>query len=73
MESGLTEMSATVLFWVWWCVPGWGEWSVVADGVECELPQDLAGGEVDDADVEVADQESDVGPAWARPHHDGAG
>ena len=34
---------------------------VVAGGVEDELAEDLAGGGVDDGDVEVLDEESDVG------------
>ena len=34
---------------------------VVAGGVEGQLAQDLAGGGVDDADVEVLDEEQDVG------------
>jgi hypothetical protein len=34
---------------------------VVAVGVEGELAQELAGGGVDDPDVEVADQEQDAG------------
>jgi hypothetical protein len=34
---------------------------VVAAGVEVELAEDLAGGGVDDSDVEVVDEQSDVG------------
>lgn len=34
---------------------------VVAGGVQDELAEDLAGGGVDDGDVEVLDEESDVG------------
>ena len=45
---------------------GWGSGRpsgglVVAVGVEGELAQELAGGGVDDPDVQVLDQEQDVG------------
>jgi hypothetical protein len=45
---------------------GWGsgwsaEWLVVLGGVEGELAEDLAGGGLDDADVEVVDEEQDGG------------
>ena len=48
-----------------WC-SGWGAWRppgglVVAVRVEGELAQELAGGGVDDADVQVLDEEQDVG------------
>ena len=38
-----------------------GLWLVVAGGVEGELADDLAGGGVDDADVEVLGEDEDVG------------
>jgi hypothetical protein len=46
--------------------PGWGAgWSagglVVAGGVEGEVAEEFAGGGVDDADVEVGDEEGDGG------------
>ena len=41
----------------WWSAGG----LVVAGGVEGELAEDFAGGGVDDGDVEVLDEESDVG------------
>jgi hypothetical protein len=40
---------------------GWVEGLVVAGGVEGEVAEDLAGGGVDDADVEVGDEEEDGG------------
>ena len=36
---------------------------VVAGGVEGQVAQELAGGGVDDADVQVLDDQQDVGPA----------
>jgi hypothetical protein len=38
---------------------------VVAGGVEDEFAQEFAGGGVDDADVQVLEQEQDVGPGGA--------
>ena len=44
---------------------GWAGWSagglVVAGGVEDEFAEEFAGGGVDDADVQVLDEEQDVG------------
>jgi len=41
---------------------GWlAGWLVVGGGVEGEVAEDLAGGGVDDADVEVGDEEQDGG------------
>jgi hypothetical protein len=44
---------------------GWPGWPagglVVAGGVEGELAEEFAGGGVDDADVEVLDEQGDVG------------
>jgi hypothetical protein len=44
---------------------GWSGWPagglVVAAGVEGELAQQFAGGGVDDPDVEVLDEQEDVG------------
>ena len=62
----------------------WSGGLVVACGVEGELAEELAGGGVDDADVQVADEQDDVGsgvgPADADvvepaavPEADGAG
>ncbi len=46
-----------------------GRWAVVAGGVGDEVAQEFAGGGLDDADVEVVDQQQDggsgVGPADA--------
>ncbi len=42
-----------VLGWPWWPPGG----LVIAGGVEGGLAQDLAGGAVDDADLEIVDQE----------------
>ena len=55
-----------VFLWpAWWAAGG----LVVAVGVEGELAEELAGGGVDDADVQVLDEEQDagsgVGPADA--------
>ncbi len=35
--------------------------------VEGQFAEEFAGGGVDDADVEVLDQDDDAGPAWVRP------
>ena len=43
---------------------------VVAGGVEGELAEDLAGGGVDDGDVEVLDDEPDVGSGVGSPDSD---
>ena len=43
---------------------------VVAAGVELELAEDFAGRRVDDADVEVVDQESGVGSGVGSPDAD---
>jgi hypothetical protein len=43
---------------------------VVAGGVEGELAQEFAGGGVDDADVEVLDEEQDVGSGVGSPDAD---
>src|SRR5689334_21804512 len=51
-------------FGVLW-LAGWPAWPsgglVAAGGVELQVPQELAGGGVDDADVAVAGLEQDVG------------
>jgi hypothetical protein len=39
---------------------------VVAGGVDGELAEEFAGGGVDDADVQVLDEQQDVGSAWVR-------
>jgi hypothetical protein len=45
--------------------PGWfGGGLVVASGVEGEVAADLAGGGVDDADVEVSDEHRHGGSGW---------
>jgi hypothetical protein len=50
-----------VLRFSWWWA-GWPAGSVVAAvGVEGEVTEDLAGGGVDDADVEVGDEHDDAG------------
>ena len=42
--------------------PGWPAGGlVVAGGIHCELAEEFAGGGVDDADVEVLDEQQDVG------------
>jgi len=43
---------------------------VVAAGVEGELSEQFAGGGVDDADAQVADQEQDVGSGVGSPDAD---
>jgi hypothetical protein len=45
------------------CVAGrvGGRWLVVAAGVDGQLPEQFAGGGVDDADVEVVDEHEHVG------------
>jgi hypothetical protein len=46
----------------WWGA-GWAAGGLVgAGGVEGELAEEFAGGGVDDADVQVLDEEQDVGP-----------
>jgi hypothetical protein len=51
--------------WFWGCWSRGSGWSagglVVAGGVEGELSEELAGGGVDDADLEVSDEDQDVG------------
>ena len=45
----------------WW--PGWASGGLVAaGGVEFEFAEQFAGGGVDDADVQVLDEQQDVGP-----------
>ena len=48
-----------------WFLGWWSGWSagglVVAGGVEGEVAEEFAGGGVDDADVEVGDEEDDGG------------
>jgi hypothetical protein len=56
------------------CFPGWS-WGpagglVVAGGVEGELAEEFAGGGVDDADVEVVDEDQDVGSGVGSPDAD---
>ena len=53
-------------FSAWWCA----EWLVVKVWVEGEVAQDLAGGGVDDADVEVVDEEQDAGSGVGSPDAD---
>jgi hypothetical protein len=52
-------------------LPGWSGWSagglVAVGGVEFEFVEELAGGCVDDPDVEVLDQDQDAVRAWVRP------
>ena len=53
----------------------WSAWSlagglVVAVGVEGELADEFAGGGVDDADVQVLDEEQDAGPGVGSPDAD---
>ncbi|MGH4008245.1 MAG: hypothetical protein ACRDTH_08850 [Pseudonocardiaceae bacterium] len=48
------------------CFSGWGSWFdaaglVVVSGVDGEFAQELPGGGVEDADVEVVDEQDDVG------------
>jgi len=46
-----------VVGWSFWCSGG----LVVAGGVDGEFAEEFAGGGVDDADVEVVDEQQDVG------------
>ena len=50
----------------WWSSGG----LIVAGGVEQELADDLTGGSVDDGDVEVLDQEPNVGSGVGSPDAD---
>jgi hypothetical protein len=50
---------------------GWSSgWLVVLGGVEGEFTQQFAGGGVDDPDVEVLDEEQDVGSGVGSPDPD---
>ena len=50
--------------WFW----GWSAgWLVVAGGVEGEVVEEFAGGGVDDADVEVGDEQEDGGSGVGSP------
>ncbi|MBM2623797.1 hypothetical protein JIG36_50745 [Actinoplanes sp. LDG1-06] len=60
--------SGVLLFW---CGSGWSAGGLVAlGGVEDELAQELPGG-VDDPDVEVLDQDQDVGSGVGSSDADG--
>ena len=52
-----TDVGSGVCFSGWW----WRRWLVVAGGVDGEFAEEFAGGGVDDADVEVVDEQDDVG------------
>jgi hypothetical protein len=59
---------------VLWSFAGGAGWSsgalIVPGGVEGEFSQDFAGGGVDDADVEVLDEDQDVGSGVGSPDSD---
>jgi hypothetical protein len=56
-------------------LPGWAGWSagglVALGGVEFEFAEELAGGCVDDPDVEVVDQDEDAGSGVGSADADG--
>jgi hypothetical protein len=55
--ANLHRVRGVFLWPAWWAAGG----LVVAVGVEDEFAEELAGGGVDDADVQVLDEEKDAG------------